>query len=580
MTFEKQPYANLYPVLADFDDDADEELEQVKQLSLITAAQDDERRRTKSCPANNTAGPTAQRNSSSQAVRNSGALPELLVDAHRSAIGNVPGVAITRAVPELADRSVSSQIARPRPQATIANGQQTAGPQPTSTSSGVKITSVPPPLPSVGPNASWNRAVNFPVVVPHRGRPAISSYPGQYNSSFIRSHSVSPPFGKSGLAVKHQAVMPERHASAAEFDLDAPLINLSPPYQDASSLDFDLNDLDPLRQPSVQASGKSFSSAAAARSFNVSHPLSDSNRVHSASVLPQPASNFGSRSVNTWANSECAMYGLTRPVAPNYGWNWMALGIDSIPPPQPASVSQSTSVLTSVFNRSPLMDQVDASSNASSHGYTISSHSTSSQATDTLRSSTSSSGYTQVSSPSPESTLRQVPVTMGTSDLMDFSLDSQNEPQFISLQDFDPLYSPECDICARCQCFESDELFSKPEGVTSHYQSESNRPLSNFQQPSSDSGRMRMGLPSSAQPETVSLPAQHSVDELQDPFSIHDLTIALEKKRQRHAQEQEARAKQMESSRIPMPASEGLMPHKTRPKVKKLIFLCSANVVT
>jgi len=174
--------------------------------------------------------------------------------------------------------------------------------------------------------------------------------------------------------------------------------------------------------------------------------------------------------------------------------------------------------------------------------------------------SSSSPGYGEVGSPSADITFRRTPVAEGgVSDLMDFTTNPELEPQFISLQDFDPLYSPECEICARCQCFESDELFSSTKAPSPYHPSEVHRTQNNFQSPMSNA----VGLNVSTPP----LPMQQSIDELQDPFSIHDLTVSLEKKRQRHAMEQLGRAKQQEANSLLKPVLNRLVSHKTKPKV-------------
>jgi len=348
MTFEKKPYGHLYPILADFDEDSDAQLEQVKQLSLITAAQDDERRRSKL--AQDVCNSVIT--NVSQGIHGSSSLPELLRDSEKKPIGQ----SFDTAVPDLGDESASSQFVRPRPQASIPYPQRFVTAQSASTSS-ARVTTVPPPLPAVGPNASQNRSATFTIGAPSQCiRPEIPPRPVQYSA---RSHSVSPPVGKS-TGLRNQISTPDRVTAVGGKDSDAPLINLSPPCRD-----FDLNDLDPLWQPVtripvnppiltsqlpaaytkvnptslasvlpqqtantayMKAYSSSLASSPAQFKSNITYNVK-SNPLPSMSVLPQPTTSIRSIPVTSRASphmglTESQMYGMMWPVAPNYGWNW------------------------------------------------------------------------------------------------------------------------------------------------------------------------------------------------------------------------------------------------------------------
>lgn len=549
MAFDKHSqYGHLYPNLSEFDDAADEEIERIKQLSLITAAQDDERRRTKLCRDINVAGMTTFSNSLPQAIHESSSLPELLLDTENSTVGIKS--AFDRAIPDLGDKSVSSQIIRPRPLTSSNNGPRS---QLASDPCNMK-TSMPPPLPSVGPNASRNRSVISPDVASfQRGRPEIPSHPVQSTLS-SRSQSVSPPFRKAILEVKNPIAVPAHPVASLGFDHDAPLINLSPPYLRSQLDDFDLNDLDPLRQPSGRMYLPQSSSLNPSR-LPVAHTVSEPT-----SVLAQQKLNIDSISQLGRASPLKGMieptYGKMWPTtfaAPNYGWNWATgvpvcnSGATTTTPPQSIITSRAGEVSIPGFD--------------GNFGFSTSGRSSvgslSTRTSDVLRSSLSSSNCTEMNSPT-DNSFRQMPTNVGAYDLMDFSADSQMEPQYISLQDFDPLYLSECAICARDRCFDSDELFLRPDKsrLKASNVDDTNRSPTSMSE-------VHRNMSSAAQ---TSIVMQESIDELQDPFSVNDLTVSLEKKRQKHALEQEARAKQVEVSSVPKPTMERRMSQKTRHK--------------
>ena len=615
MAFEKKPFAHPYPVLSDFESDTDIQLEKVKQLSLITAAEDDERRRSKLArDVNNSVVSTVN-----QGLHESNSLPELLRDSEKKAFG----ITFDGAVPDLGDRTVVRPIARPRPQAGIPTSQrfvpvQSVGP----TTPSAKVATVPPPLPVVGPNASLNRSENFTIgSTLQQSKPEIPPRPIQYNVPFSRSQSVSPPFGKSTLEMGYQISTPNQITAK---DNDAPLINLSPPCLASALCDFDLTDLDPLKRlttgtptnPSVsnavanqaytQINTTSLSSVlpqqfpiTAFTKSNIPSSVSVSlqakpsatyiisNPLPSTSVLPQPTTSNRSMPAVSRASphmglTESQMYGMMWPVAPNYGWNWSngmpvcAAPKTNVPQFQSVFITRAGDMPTGSLARSPILGHDDRSSVQAAGGVQgaveiLPSNSSLPSNIDENR-SPPSSGFGDVNSPSADISSRRMLAAGGggSSDLMDFTSDPELEPQFISLQDFDPLYSPECEVCARCQCFETDELFSSARKPSPYHPYEVQKTTSSFQPALSNAATLKV--------VATPFPMQQSIDELQDPFSIHDLTVSLEKKRQRHAMEQETRAKQQERSSLPKPALNRLVSHKTKLKVRRLLnFICMTN---
>jgi len=135
----------------------------------------------------------------------------------------------------------------------------------------------------------------------------------------------------------------------------------------------------------------------------------------------------------------------------------------------------------------------------------------------------------------------------GGSDLMDFTMDCRSQslnPAYMDLADFDPLYTVDGKAWSCEQRFECDELFLK-----------SGNPLP--QSTVVSTARPAVAdRPSAPLPDVVAQSSmsrlEPSMDELQDPFSVQDLMVSLERKRQQHACEQEAQSlKAVTSQRSP-----------------------------
>jgi len=502
MAFDKSvPGAGMYPAMpADMlDDDDDEIIREVKILSLVTA-QEEQEHRDRLNRELNLAGKSSDPNlRSAVTLQESSSLPELVGGAGIE-IGSVsvdgPG---TRAV-------ITSQIARPRPhsgrplQGVVAG---VAGVPGVGVSSGVAV--VPPPLPAVPPNAR-SRMQTDPIRIPspprtvQRNRQQIPAKPRD-SSAANRSQSLSPPFYRTNLESFN---IPDDLPAHGTSSHDAPLICLSPPVNKFEQVEsFDLKSFDPL-QPHHSRQPPTITQSA------VSKTVSDPVR---RPVAADPK-------VSAYRNSPVHPY----PVDAAFHWPpspFVGGGNDLVTGGYPAVLGFMPWVTNDLVSPSgsgfPISCLPDSSGNILSGSAVV------------------------PEIPDQHIPSGSVPGSSGSGglDLMDFSTDHGGspplDPVYMDLADFDPLYTLDSGTWKSEQRFESDELFLKPGGSET-------LPASTV---SSAQRLDREHHPTVAAP-LPDVVAQSSVarltgveEELQDPFSVQDLMVSLEKKRQRHAREQE-----------------------------------------
>ena len=474
MAFDK----SLYPVLPEMlDDDDDEIVREVKLLSLVTAQEEQERRERLNCQLNLAGKPSDPNLRSSGALQESSSLPELVgVAGVDGSSGLVQGSSSKAAV--------YSQIARPRPHSRMSVGAETG------VSGAPSRTAVPPPLPTVPPNARSRMQADLiripspPQNVP-RNRKEIP--PRTRDTSANRSQSLSPPFHRSNLtsyAIPDDSIP---HAVPGS-SYDEPLICLSPPVKPDRVDDIDLKSLDPLRAPSSRLCNSPLTKT-------VSDPVAPTLRRASAEPKlvsyrnsPVPSPMDGAHfPPTTFGNDAAGGYPVVFGFMP-----WLTSDLCS-----PSSLGFPISwVHDSAGNIPASSASVTETAGRGAHSGSASSNT--------------------------------------GSDLMDFSTDDgsyQLDPVYMDLADFDPLYTVDSKAWNFGQRFDSDELFGKSGAMLPHSAENSATQSTTPERPAAP-------LPDVVAQSSMSRLA--SVDELQDPFSVQDLMVSLEKKRQKHAREQEA----------------------------------------
>ena len=484
------PRTDLYPVLPDMVDDDDEIICKVKMLSLITA-QEDQDRREKLNRELNLVGRPSDPSLRSSTLQESSSLPEL--------VGNVGTTNISRMADGSGSRAAAnySQFARPRPHPGRSSQVGETGVSTSRTSGAVAGAAsgivVPPPLPTRPPNAR-SRLQTEPVRIPspqwavQRNQAEIPPRPR--NASANRSQSLSPPFSRAVLTSYSVLDNVPAGSAAPDTSHDAPLICLSPQATKFSRVDdFDLNSLDPFL-PLSSGPPTNLRNSPVAATFsdpvpqNLPRPSSDQKFLpYRSSPLPYPVD---------------ASY---LPSSPFVGGSDMFGGYPVI-----GFMPWVTNDLCSPSGTGfPIAWATESSGNVATSSATLA-----------------------------ETNGRNVPAgsaavgASGGSDLMDFSADPgipQLDPICMNLADFDPLFSVDAKAWNCEQRFDSDELFLRP----------GNQPPP----PSAAPQRTLASLPDVVA-ESSSLARLASIDELQDPFSVEDLMVSLEKKRQKHAREQEA----------------------------------------
>lgn len=498
MAFDKSvPYAAIYPVLPDtLDDDDDDLVREVRMLSMITAQEDEERRRlNREC---NLVGRTSDPNlRSSLTLQESSSLPEL--------VGNVGIESSSRAVEgSAAKTAVYSQIARPRPHSgRPVQGVETGVSARAGTSAGAPSgVVVPPPLPAVRPNAR-SRTQMGAVRIPSPPRTVQRNWketpPRPRDTSANRSQSLSPPFHKAQYSI--QVDLPTQGTVSSSFH-DAPLICLSPPLSTYEQVDFDFDPLQP------------FSSGPPPALYNTSVTKAGSGPV--PQNLPRPAAD---PKVLPYRNSPVSypLDGSHLPPSPSVGRNDAVGGYPMVFGFMPSVANDLCSPSSLGFPISWITDPSGTTTASSASAAEIAGRN--------IHPAGSNSG--------------------SSSDLMDFSLD----PMYMDLADFDPLYTVDSKAWNCEQRFDSDELFRQPSNVLHHSAVISATQPAKLKRPIAE--RPLAPLPDVVAQSSVA--RFTSVDELQDPFSVQDLMVSLERKRQQHAREQEAQnLKTVSSQRAPV----------------------------
>ena len=498
MAFDNSvPSAAAFPALHDMFDDDDEDniVRKVKMLSMITAREEQERRERLNKELNLAQKPSDPNFRSSLTLQESSSLPEL--------VGSVGIESSSRVVDGSgAKAAIYSQIARPRPhsgRSTQATESGVSTIPRSGTSAGAPSGAVvPPPLPAVRPNAK-SRMQADPVRIPspprtaQRNRQEVPARPR--DASANRSQSLSPPFHRSSLQASNSILcdLPAQ-STVPSLSHDTPLICLSPPTSLKPDRvdDFDLTSLDPF-QPHATA------------------PLPTSHKSHlvktvSDPVPQQPMRHSVDPKVLPYRNSPVPypLDGTHFPTPPFVGGNDAMNGY----PFALGFMPWTPNDLCSPTNPAHPMSWM-----------------------------TDSPGNIPATSTAEVASRNQPPASGSSStgsDLMDFSADRsspQLDPVYMDLADFDPLYTVDSKVWKSEQRFDSDTLFLKPGGnpvphsavVSATQPAVVNRPMAPL-------------------PDVVvqsSVARRISVDELQDPFSVQDLMVSLEKKRQKHAREQE-----------------------------------------
>ena len=500
----------MFPALPDVDDDDDEVVREVKLWSLVTAREEQERRDRLNRQTNLARKPSDQNLRSSLTLQESSSLPEL-VRVNEGASG-VDGSGSKTAV--------YSQIARPRPQSgrsAVMGGVSVipgAGVPPEAV--------VPPPLPAVPPNAR-SRMQTDPVRIPSppkpvpRNRQQVPQKPR--DTSANRSQSLSPPFHRTNLASFSIADDLPAQNVVSDSPHDAPLIWLSPPISKYEQVDnFDLRSLDPFQPQQLTTASKSPVSKA------FSEPVSQ--------TFPMPT-----------ADSKASSY-RSSPISDQVDWLHC--------PSSPFVGGNDVGGYPAILGFMPWV--TNNLSSPSGPGYPISWMNEPSGNVPT-----SSSAVAEITDRSihPGS----VPSSgAGVSDLMDFSADEDRSPNldpvYMNLADFDPLYTVDSKMWSSEQQFDSGDLFPRrcnalPRSavMTATRPDRSVAPLPDVVAHSSVARLM-------------------SVEELQDPFSVQDLMISLEKKRQKHAVEQEAQELNAVSSQRVKPTHSVSAVNATPPRRK------------
>ena len=514
MAFDK----SVYPVLPEMlDDDDDEIVREVKLWSLVTAQEEQERRERLNRELSLAGRPSDPNLRSFLTLQESSSLPEL--------VGGV-GVDISSATVERspAKAAVYSQIARPRPHSGRSHGVETGAPtipRPgTGPSSG---TVVPPPLPAVPPNARSRMqadVVRIPSPPQNAPRNRKEIPPRARDTSANRSQSLSPPFHRTNLT---SCSIPDDIPSSSH---DEPLICLSPPTKPERVDDFDLKSLDPLRTPSSGLRNSPLTKTISDPVAQNLYRLSADPKVPPYRNSPVPTPADGSHLPSSSAAGNDAAGGC--PVV--YGFSPL--------------------VTSDLFS-------------PSSPGFPVT----------WLHDST---GNVPVSCAAGRETARRSAHTgsvssMG-SDLMDFSTTDefyQLDPVYMDLADFDPLFTVDSKAWNFEHRFDSDEIFGK----TGTAPSRSGR---NSAARSTASEQPPAPLPDVVAQSSVSRLA--SVDELQDPFSVQDLMVSLEKKRQKHAREQEAHESSDVNRQRPQATNDASSATASPSKRKVLRFLLLFNL--
>ena len=565
-------YTHLYPNLHDSED---EDLERAKALSILTAKEDEIRRQSQmlseidnpSCPYHalrrNYEASDQSRMTGRSSEEYGRPTPSTVTDNRRTAPASYPAMPLQSSIARprpVPSRDIGSDHSTLRRESSILVEPQKVGnppavPRPpvvarrTLTDGG--LVSTPPPLPSVGPNAKVNRCASdkFPAnsSPPHptqrNSRPDVHMPP-----TGTRSQSVPPPFREGGeinngltlvsyplpTMQDSERISPQRHPTVnGSFppllgpDDDTPLIKLSPPFNRACW--DDISNFDPF-------------------------PLSD----HPQYVAPPPSTNIVMSANSVFMAQTCVLPAVSSaryaplatvqavpqsristgpvPIAiqnPTYGFLWPST-TPCLPP-----ASTTLCIYDSVNDRTSFVSAGLANRNSPIPTSSVAgtpSLPTVARVSDAQRGFSSSSRRSEIGSfclhDGSSVGGGSIPSVSSVTDLMYFK-NERFDPMCMSMENFDPLYEMEY-MDLPNEHLSAFDFFpnvvnvpNKPLNTVSPCPAVASAPsiASDFRLPSS-----RFSASENDDP--------FDSDELQDPFSIRHLTLALERKRQKHALEQ------------------------------------------
>jgi len=557
---ESKPYVGLYPALPETG--VDDELEKVLQESLITA-QEDERKRIAARINNSTLQPpSAYARATSPRSQGSPLPSAVFTNIHTNinrtsgssqtngnrTSGNIPDFPIQpKTIASLADKpsSVSTEtnsfkstnIARPRPSGIrdVSEVDCNTFPRP----------KPPVPKPPGVPKLSADKfggmsatgvgsqrsktleriSSDDPELIALPPRPAVNTK----LTTVLRSQSVPPPYTDEEGKGAELSLPVDIDGS---LDVDRPLICLSPLKQ--SWMDFDVSLFDPCRPdnyqpppPSIPPKNRQLTQSSLSGKNNQLPPSLPVKTLKQSSTLPSnsvPSTNAVNKMNTTMPSQAYGLRGIS-------GQPWpmpMPMPMPSVIPP--AGHSQLTALVpVTVYDVYPMLQSADwCSSSLPAIGW-------------------NEAVVGDLSGFQTTPTLPRSPFN----DLMEFA-ECQWDPQYMSLEDFDPLYNIVPTRQTRERRSDSIDLF--PSNFMEFGFGTSKYPAA-----SASDGRvaasttLALDLPHSPAASSTGAVASppsyfYSADlpyaedsELQDPFSFQDLTLSLEKKRQQHAQEQLAR---------------------------------------
>lgn len=523
--------------------DEDAAVQAAMALSLVTAEEDDKRRKEKY----GIIKPTVSREESRKSIQGSQVqLPKS--GGVSKSVSPVPTSQAQAVPPPKPPPPI--YIARPRPQASKAAAIDPFGMEPV-TGASTRATNVPsrgeppkfvnkkpPPLPSVGPNAKseCNTIDLVPTALP----------PPQRSPRLSRSEKVIP------IHVDTKTLGEKE---------DKPLITLSPPGKSRTSdfLDFDLHSLDPLfakTEPTKSTASESMeqneSNVLGGITGNVANPTVPTTQMQGLVMnpftrMPQVGNmqshgfgGFGMIGSHASASSNSAIASVS--CTTGQASRTSPITVKTRPPPNPLycavpggmtsqSIGAPALVLPKVPSGShlPLMAMTPTSlASSTTLSATVSSNVPGIPKLPTTLPLSSTSSSTVGTTPPTAAVLPAARRPSGASvsgsgastpalssgDLMDFSDMNELADDFLRLESFDPLYAMDQSTADLNDSlfFEKGDLNGKVNG--------------DFEQAPRDES------------ESQAKDQENDPDyELMDPFSMDDLTCVLEIKRKKHEQE-------------------------------------------
>ena len=559
----------------------DEAIRKAKALSLITAREDELRRR--------------------QLYRSVEAIPQHVANEMAW-----QGLHASNSYPNLTDDSAKSStanaIARPRPQGKLVN-------------KGALNLPVAKPLPPCPRSPRHTRAV---PVVPPRPNVAAVSPPKQRSSSTnqddlggnrgmtghvasgVPPRPIVGPHGRSSAKIpppRPHAIHPSG-ATPPKADIDTPLITLSPrilPNPD----DFDVSSLDPLSSARSYSSGATTTHASFGEDLHVSlnrpgHstvPTTHNSKI--AAHVFESSSSFGMAAALPYPLCDSTGSVATGPSYPPRGSTGSGAASPSFPssigtglhPTGPSYPHRSSAGSSTTYQ---LFDCIAADNDLSkllfidNDLYNMSHKASTGKPQADAPSSDVAISLSEHNNVQPEESVRSYDI-FGACDnaddnLMQFAA-GYDHHKLLSLECFDPLYSVEQPACSEGAATTPDSLELFPNPYDKFERKETPNPFPVVDPASTQ----RLLLQSS-----VSVTSQQSKDvtsdvdvtgnkghtrnessgsnsELMDPFSIANLTAALERKRKKHEKEQKERKTLLRKKEAKMKEEKASRPVPSRP---------------